>query len=108
MTFNYVVLSENFPNKENLENGNFNAGVRFYIRSDAIMRHPGYVFDGCHPAKVKDKIILSDYLFAYIVPEQYRGNLDNFVLPELISKVYYLPQKGMGLSEWNDQVYQFV
>lgn len=108
MTGDYVVLSENFPNEEDLEKGNFNAGVRFYIRSDDIMRHPGYVFDGYHPAKVKDEIILSEYLFACIVPEQYRVRLDNSVLPELASKVHYLSQRGMGLSEWNDKVYDFV
>lgn len=108
MTGDYVVLSENFPNKEDLEKGDFDAGIRFYIRSDVIMRHPGYVFDGYHPAKVKDKIALSEYLLACIVPEQYKVKLDHFVLQELSSKVFYLSQKGMRLSEWNNKVYDFV
>ena len=108
MTGDYVVLSDNFPNEEDLEKGNFNAGVRFYIRSEDITRHPDYVFDGYHPAKVKDEIILTEYLFACIVPEQYRVELDCFVLPELSSIVHYLPQKYKSLSEWNDNVYDFV
>jgi len=108
MTGDYVVLSENFPNKEDLDKGNFNAGVRFYIRADNITEHIGHVFDGYHPIKIKDEIILSEYLFACIVPEQYRTKLDNLVLPELASKVHYLSQKGMSLSEWNDKVYDFV
>ena len=108
MTGDYVVLSENFPCEEDFAKGNFNAGVRFYIRSDDIMQHPGFVFDGYHPAKVKDEIILSEYLLACVVPEQYRTKLDCFILPELASRVHYLSQKGMGLSEWNAKVYKFV
>jgi len=108
MTGDYVVLSDSFPNDEDLKKGNFNAGVRFYIRSEDIMRHSGYVFDGYHPAKVKDEIVLTEYLFLCIVPEQYREKLDNCVLPELSSKVHYLPQECMSLSKWNDYVYDFV
>ena len=48
-----------------------------------IMQHPGYVFDGYHPAKAKDEITLSDYLFACIVPAQYRTELAQHILPEL-------------------------
>ncbi len=32
----YVVLSENFPCEEDLLKGNFNAGVRFYIKYEDI------------------------------------------------------------------------
>jgi hypothetical protein len=62
MTGDYVVLSENFPDEEALEKGSFDPGVRFYFRYADIIRHPGHVFDGYHPVKVKDKILLSDYL----------------------------------------------
>ncbi len=108
MTGDYVVLSENFPSEENLEKGNFNAGVRFYFKSDDIIRHPYHVFDGYHPVKVKNEILLSDYLFLCIVPEQYKVELENLVLSELVPKVHYLSQKGMGLSQWNDKVVDFV
>jgi hypothetical protein len=108
MTGDWVVLSEDMPSEYDLEKGNFNAGVRFYIRSEDIMRHPGYVFDGYHPAKVKDKIVLAEYLFACIAPEQYRVKLENLVLPDISSKVHYLSHKGMSLSEWNDKVYDFI
>lgn len=104
----YVVLSENFPSEEDLSKGNFNAGVRFYFRYKDIIRHPGHIFDGFHAIKVKDEINLSDYLFACIVPEQYRSKIENNISSELIAKVHYLPQKGIGLSEWNNKVYDFV
>jgi hypothetical protein len=108
MTGDYVVLSENFPNDNDLETGRFDAGVRFYIRSKDIMRHPGYVFDGYHPAKVKEEIILNDYLYACIAPDQYREELNSFISPDLTSKVYYLSHENMSLSDWNKYVYAFV
>jgi hypothetical protein len=108
VTGDYVVLSENFPSEEDLVKGNFNPGVRFYFRFDDIIRHPGHVFDGYHALKVKDEIKLSDYLHACIVPEQYKVKLENLILQELVSKVYYLSQNEIGLYDWNKKVYDFV
>jgi len=104
----YVVLSEAFPCEEDLSNGNLNPGVRFYFRYEDILRHPGHTFDGYHPIKVKDEIILSDYLYACIVPNQYKAEFDNPVLPKLKAKMFYLSQAGDGLSQWNEKVYDFV
>lgn len=108
MTGDYVVLSENFSGEENLEKGNFDAGIRFYIRSEDILRHPGYIFDGYHPAKVKDAIVLVDYLHSCIVPEQFKNELECLILPELRGRVYYLSQDHLGLVDWNWKVYNFV
>lgn len=107
-TGDYVVLLENFPSEEDLLKGNFNPGIRFYFRYKDIIQHSGHVFDGYHAVKVKDEIVLSDYLYACIVPEQYKNDLDNFILPELTSRVYYIHQKGIGLYDWNGKVIDFV
>lgn len=104
----YVVLSENWPSDEDLAKGNFNAGVRFYFRYEDMIRHLGHTFDGFHAIKVKDEIILSDYLYACIVPEQYKSEIENHIEPELTARVHYLSQKGLELSNWNDKVYDFV
>lgn len=104
----YVVLSENFPNDQDLAEGNFDAGVRFYIRYEDMIRHPGHTFDGYHAIKVKDEILLSDYLFACIVPEQYKNAIEPHIAPELVGKVHYLTQRGLTLTDWNDKVYQYV
>jgi len=108
MTGDYVVLSESLPSEAELVRGNFNPGVRFYFQYDDIIRHPGHVFDGYHSVKVKDEIILSDYLYACIVPEQYKSELENLSSLELTSKIHYLFQKGLGISDWNEKVYSFV
>lgn len=104
----YVVLSENFPNEEDFLKGKFDAGVRFYIKYEDIIKHEGHTFDGYHPIKVKDEVILSDYLYACIVPEQYKKQIENYIPQELANRVYYLPQRGLALKEWNDKVVNFV
>ena len=104
----YVVLSENFPCADDFEKGNFDAGVRFYIKYEEIIRHKGHTFDGYHPLKVKDEILLSEYLFACIVPEQYKEQIEKCVSKELRGKVHYLQQRGLDLQAWNDKVVEYL
>lgn len=104
----YVVLSENFPSEEDFLKGNFDAGVRFYCKYKEIIKHEGHTFDGYHPLKVKDEVVLSDYLYACIVPEQYKEQIENSIPQELTTRVHYLPQRGLTLQEWNDKVVNFV
>ena len=92
---------------DELENA-LTPGVRFYFRHEDIIRHPGYVFDGYHPAKIKDELVLSDYLYACIVPEQYKRECEVMIQPEISSKVYYVAQDGLGILDWTERVYNFV
>lgn len=104
----YVVLSEEFPPDEDLEKGNFDAGVRFYFRYEDMLKHEGHIFDGYHAIKIRDEMILSDYLYACIVPEQFRQQIEDFIPQRIISKVHYLPQRGIALQEWNQRVVEFI
>ena len=97
----YVVMSDT-PDSE------FAPGIRLYFRYKDLLRHPGHVFDGYHCIKVKDEIVLSDYLYACIVPEQQKSKLERSVLPELVEKVHYLPQNGLGIYDWSKQIYNFM
>ena len=108
MTGDYVVLSERASVEDDLHTGNFDAGIRFYFRYEDIIQHSGHVFDGYHPIKVKDEIVLTDYLYACIVPEQYKGELKDYAFTKLASKVHYLSQKGIRLSDWNVKVHDFI
>jgi len=87
---------------------NFTPGIRFYFRTEDIIQHPGYVFDGYHPAKIKDELVISDYLYACIVPDQYKNEIEDLIQPEIAGKVFYLPQAGLGLWDWAEKVYEFV
>lgn len=104
----YVVLSEDFPSEEELAIGNFDAGVRFYVKYEDIIKHKGHTFDGYHPIKVKEEVVLSDYLFACIVPEQFKEQIENHVPQELVAKVHYLPQRGISLQDWNGKVVEYI
>jgi len=97
----YVVMSDS-PDSE------FTPGVRFYFRYSDLLQHPGHVFDGYHCIKIKDEIVLSDYLYACIVPEQQKSQLESFVMPELAAKIHYLPEDGLGIYDWSERVYGFV
>ena len=107
-TGDWVVLSENIPSEDDLEKGKFNAGVRFYFRYEDLKRHPKHIHDGHHPIKVKDEIVLSDYLHSCIVPDQYKSELEYLILPEIAQKVHYLSQNGLGIMDWSERVYNFV
>ncbi len=105
----YVVMSDTPDGEQNEESeGDFKPGVRFYFRYADVIQHPGHVFDGYHAIKVKEEIILSDYLHACIVPEQYKKELEYFILPELAARVYFLPQNRLGIFEWSERVYDFI
>lgn len=96
-----------FPTEDDVGK-DFAPGVRFYIQQEDIIRHPGYVFDGNHPAKIKDELVLSDYLYACIAPVQNKNELENIVEPVISDKMYFLPQDGLGIWDWSERVYEFV
>ena len=107
-TGDWVVLSEDMPSEDELEKGNFNAGVRFYFRYEDLKRHPKHIHDGYHPIKVKDEIVLSDYLHSCIVPAQYKMDLECLILPGIAERVHYLSQGGLRIQDWSKKVYDFV
>ena len=66
------------------------------------------MFDGYHPAKIKDELVLSDCMYACIVPEQYQNTLGKLILSDISNRVFYLPQNNLGLLDWTKKVYDFV
>ena len=66
------------------------------------------MFDGYHPAKIKDELALSDYLYVCAIPERYKRGLEKPIPPEIADRVFYLPQDGLGIWDWSERVYDFV
>ena len=95
------------PNEHELQE-RFTPGVRFFFRYDDIAACPGYVFDGYHPAKIKDELRLSDCLYACVIPEQYRLALAHLVPEALAARVHFVAQDGLGIWDWSEKVYAFV
>jgi len=107
----FVKNHDRLPNQAELNDANKKnliTGIRFYFRYEDIIKHPKYVFDGYHPAKIKDELVLTDYLYACIVPEKYKTELADLVTPELSNRIHYLAQNTLGIMDWSERVYNFV
>lgn len=96
-----------FPNESELSTG-FAPGVRFYFRYDKLVKHPGRVFDGVLPMKIKDEIILKDWLHTIVVPEKLREIVEPAVPEELTGQVIYTENDCRDIWDWSEKVYRMV
>ena len=96
-----------FPTEEELGEG-FTAGVRFYFRYDDIIKHPDATFEGVLPLKVKNGIVLKDWVCAVIVPEKYRNIVSSHAPSNLKDRVHYLDSSGTDIWQWSEKVYEYV
>ena len=96
-----------FPEEKELGPG-FTPGVRFFFRYDELIRHPAAVSDGVLPLKIKNEVVLKDWVTAIIIPIHYREQLETHVPEELKSRVHYLDQEDMDIWQWSKYVYEFA
>lgn len=92
-----------FPDENDLSVG-LAPGVRFYFRYDVLAKHPGRVFDGVLPMKIKDEIDLRDWLYALVIPTgtELEGPDD------LIGRTIYVENDCKDIWEWSEKVYRRV
>ena len=96
-----------FPDEKDLSEG-FTPGVRFFFRYSDLVRHPGAVFEGVLPLKIRDEVVLNDWVSAIIVPEIHRQQVEPAVPEELGSRVHYLQNGCRDIWEWSEKVYEYV
>lgn len=96
-----------FPNEQDLSM-DFTPGVRFYFRYEDLIMHPSCTFDGVLPMKVKDEIILKDWLYAMIVPEVLREMIEPAIPKELVDRVVYVENDCRDIWAWSEKVYQTI
>jgi len=97
-----------FPNEQDLSAG-FSPGVRFYFKYDDIANHPNFVNDGYHHGgKIKDELVLADYLHCCIVPAQHKSEFARIVPPNIADKVVYIENDCADIWHWAEKVYEFV
>ena len=46
-----------------------NPGIRFYFLYDKLVTHPNVTFDGVLPMKIKDEVILKDWIYKIVIPQ---------------------------------------
>ena len=96
-----------FPNEYDLS-VDFKPGVRFYFKYETIENHKNYANDGMHPAKVKNELVLADYLHCCIIPENHKLEFVRIIPSVLIDRVFYIKNDCKDIWDWTEKVYDFV
>ena len=96
-----------FPDENDLSIG-FTPGVRFFFRYDKLIKHTDAVFEGVLPLKVKNEVVLKDWVSAIIAPTNHYKALAVHIPEKLKSKVHFIPNNCKDIWEWSEKVYEYV
>ena len=96
-----------FPEERDLS-VEFTPGVRFFFRYDKLVEHPARVFDGVLPFKIKDEVVLKDWVHAIIISENHKSEFEPIIPAELRRKVLYIQNDCKDIWEWSEKVYEFA
>ena len=94
---------ERFPDETDLS-VNFTPGVRFYFHYEDLVKHPGRVFDGVLPMKIKDEIVLKDWLYAMVIPAGVELDIPDY----LKDRTIYVENDCRDIWDWSEKVYQTI
>lgn len=93
-----------FPDEKDLSE-DFMPGIRFYFKYDELAGHPDVVFDGVLPMKIKNEIILEDWVYAIVIPANLQKEVENSIPVGLKSKVVYIENDCKDIWDWSEKVY---
>ena len=96
-----------FPDDKDLSI-DFTSGVRFFFLYDGRIKHPNAFFEGVLPLKIKDEVVLVDWIHAIIVPEKEKNRIEPYLPGILKEKVYYIENDCSDIWEWSEKVYEFA
>lgn len=96
-----------FPDEDDLSVG-FRPGVRFYFRYDKLIMHPNTICDGVLPMKVKDEIVLDDWVYKIVIPAEFKSMLAPYVPNRLTSRVIYVENDRADIWDWSEKVYRII
>ena len=96
-----------FPTDEDLS-VNFEPGIRFYFKYDRLLTHPKAVCDGVLPMKVKDGIILADWVHRIVIPADFKGKVEEFIPENLKNRVIYVENDCKDIWDWSEKVYEII
>ncbi|WP_321002206.1 hypothetical protein [Eisenbergiella porci] len=95
------------PNEEDLSTY-FSPGIRFYFIYDEIIKHPKAVFDGVLPIKIKDELDIKKWLFAAVIPKEYKDRTMGVIPEELKDRILYIENDCKDIWDWSEKVYCVV
>ena len=96
-----------FPDDHDLSIG-FNPGVRFYFQYEQLRTHPNAIYDGVLPMKVKDEVILDDWVFKIVIPMKLKAILEPYIPSNLADRIIYVENDCKDIWDWSEKVYRIV
>lgn len=96
-----------FPNETDLST-HFQPGVRFYFRYAQLIKHPNALCDGVLPMKVKDEILLKDWVCKIVIPMKLKEELESHIPCELKDRVIYVENDCKDIWDWSEKVYRVI
>lgn len=98
---------ERVPNEEDLS-VHFQPGVRFYFKYEELSKHPNRVFDGVLPMKIKDEIVLTDWVYRIVIPMKLKEELESAIPDSLQDRVIYVENDCKDIWDWSEKVYRTI
>ena len=89
-------------------NVHFNPGVRFYFKYEQLLKNPNAVCDGVFPMKVKDEIILKDWIYKIVIPMKLKEKLELYIPCELKDRIIYIDNDCKDIWDWSEKVYRII
>lgn len=96
-----------FPKETDLGR-DFTPGVRFFFRYNEIIQHPNAAFEGVLPLKIKNEVVLKDWVYAIIVPTMYQDTIMQHIPETIKDKIYFVRNDCRDIWEWSEKVYEYV
>lgn len=96
-----------FPNEEDLSI-DFNPGVRFYFKYDQLIKHPDSICDGVLPMKVKNEIILDDWVYRIVIPLKIKDKTEAYIPDNLKDRIIYIENDCKNIWDWSEKVYSII
>lgn len=98
----------NRPPDEIALSTDFTPGIRFYFRYNELIRHPNALIDGFLPLKIKNELILSEWVYAIIIPIMHKQALESAIPSDLKDKVIYIENDCKDIWDWSEKVYTII
>lgn len=92
-----------FPDEQDLSR-DFTPGVRFYFCYEELAKHPGRVFDGVLPMKIRDALQLKDWLYALVIPVGVELDVPHY----LKDRTIYVENDCRDIWDWSEKVYRLI
>lgn len=96
-----------FPDGRDLSE-RFTPGVRFYFRYDRLIKHPNAVFDGMLPVKIRDEIVLEDWVDRIVIPKEMQDEMLMHIPKKLLVKTVFVEKDCPDIWSWSKKVYETV